>query len=286
MSTPLILKSPAKLNLYLRVVRKRPDGYHDLRTVFERISLWDDVLFYENTSGEIKIECDHPHVPCGPKNLVYKAALALQKRCGVSRGVTVRIIKRIPVAAGLGGGSSNAATALQGLNRLWSLNLKSADLAETGNTLGSDIAFFLDNCSWALGEGRGERITRLPISNKFWHILVVPKVKMYTAKVYGALKFPLTKKIDNVTILTHSLQKKEFNKIKGLFLNDLEQSILMMTPELDIVRERIKALGVEGVSFSGSGPAVFGMVNTKKEAESLCDILKKRYSQVFAVSTC
>lgn len=282
----LILKSPAKLNLYLRVIRKRPDGYHELKTIFQRIGLYDELCFLPDETGKIRIECDHPYVPCGSKNLVYKVALALKQKFAVSKGVTIKIVKRIPVAAGLAGGSSNAATALLGLNRVWSLGMTLEELLQVGNSLGSDIAFFLNNCSWALGEGRGEKITRLPISKKFWHILVVPKVKMYTPEVYGALKFPLTNKMDNANILIHSLQKKDINKIKSLFSNDLEQSILTIAPKLEAVRGRLKALGVKGVSFSGSGPSVFGVVNTKQEAEDLCGILKKRYSQVFAVSTC
>ncbi len=282
----LTLKSPAKLNLYLKVINKRPDGYHNLKTVFERITLCDDMIFSLDQSGKIRIVCDHPHVPCGPKNLVYQAAAALKQQYGVSAGVTIRIVKRIPVAAGLAGGSSNAACALSGLNRVWSLKLPRSRLMEIGNTLGSDIAFFLNQCSWALGEGRGEQITKLEVSEKFWHILVVPKVKMYTPQVYAALKFPLTNKMDNASIFTHSLYKKDKNKIISLISNDLEQGILTLAPQLQAVRERLKTLGVKGVSFSGSGPSVFGVVQSKTEAEYLCDILRKRYTQVFSVRTC
>ena len=272
----IVVKSPAKLNLYLKVLGKRPDGFHELRTVFERIDLYDELSFSERADRRIRIACSHPHVPCGAKNLVYKAALALQQKYGVSKGVTVKILKKIPVAAGLAGGSSNAAAALTGLNRLWSLGMSLDDLLEVGNMMGSGIAFFLNDCSWALGEGRGERITRLPVSEKFWHILVVPRVKMYTSEVYGALKFPLTNKMDNANILIHSLKEKNISKISSLFSNDLEQGILAMVPKLGAVRERLKTLGVEGVSFSGSGSSVFGMVRAKKDAERLCGILKRR----------
>lgn len=280
------LKSPAKLNLYLRVINKRQDDYHNLKTIFERIDLCDELSFTANRSGFIKIICDHPQVPVGPKNLVYKAAKLLQQRFGVSKGITVNINKRIPVAAGLAGGSSNAATALIGLNRCWGLRLPQEVLIDIGNQLGSDIAFFLHNCPWALGESRGEKIKKLNIRKKYWHILVTPKVKMYTAKVYEALNLKtLTNKKDNVNILIHSLQKKDINNILLLLKNDLEQGILCLAPKLCNIVSRMEVVGVKGVLFSGSGPSVFGIVRSKKEAERLCDLLKNTYSQVFAVRT-
>ena len=281
----IVLKSHAKLNLYLRVINKRPDGYHNLKTIFERINLYDDVAFSANRTGRIKILCDHPQVPTGPGNLVYKAAAVLRERYQVSQGVAIRIIKRIPVAAGLAGGSSNAATALVGLNKVWSLGLTKKEMLDIGNSLGSDIAFFLHDCSWALGEGRGERITRLNIKSRFWHVLVVPKVKMYTVKVYRGLKLKLTNNKDNANILTRYLQKKNINKIYKYLGNDLEHSIVTIVPSLKNVPRRLKALGAEGVSFSGSGPTVFCLLWSRQDAECLKRILQKRYSQVFVVST-
>jgi 4-diphosphocytidyl-2-C-methyl-D-erythritol kinase len=226
-------------------------------------------------------------VPTGPKNLVYRVARLLQQRYGVHDGVDVKILKRIPVAAGLAGGSSNAATALIGLNRVWKLGLKRQELIAIGNTLGSDIAFFLHDCAWALGEGRGERIIPLKIKAKLWQILVVPKVKMYTPKVYNALDLKkLTKRKDDANILIHSLYKKNINKIHNVLSNDLEYGILLLAPKLEAVLKRMKALGIKGVSFSGSGSSVFGLTDSKQAAETLCVLLKKRYSQVFVVSTC
>lgn len=282
----LILKSPAKLNLYLRVINKRQDGYHNLKMIFERIDLCDELSFTENSSGKIKIICNHPHVPTGPKNLVFKVARLLQEKYGVSKGVTVNIDKRIPVAAGLAGGSSNAATALKGLNRVWGLKLSQKQLLVLGNQLGSDIAFFLHNCSWALGEGRGEKITKLDISKKYWHILVTPKVKMYTPKVYNSFNLKtLTNKKDNANILIHYLKKGNIDKIILLLLNNLDQSIVSIAPNLQNVVGRMEAFGVKGVSFSGSGPSVFGIIQSRQEAQHLCDLLRRSYSQVFVVTT-
>jgi len=117
----LTLRSPAKLNLYLQVTRKRSDGFHSLITLFEKIDLCDRIRFTLNSSGQIKIVCDHPDVPVGPKNLVHQAAVLLKKKCHVQQGATIHISKNIPVAAGLAGGSTNAATALKGLDLLWNL---------------------------------------------------------------------------------------------------------------------------------------------------------------------
>ena len=185
----IVLSSPAKLNLFLKVQNKRPDGYHNIVTVFERIDLADEIDFRSTSDGNIHIVCDHPDVPVGPKNLVYKAAQLLQQELRVDQGVKIKIKKRIPVAAGLAGGSSNAATALLGLNHIWKLNLSKAKLLSYTRKIGSDVAFFLHDSSWALGTERGDRIKKLNINTKLWHILVVPCIKMYSWKVYGSLSF-------------------------------------------------------------------------------------------------
>ena len=190
----LTVHSPAKLNLVLDVLGKRPDGFHELRTIFERISLADQITLTRNKSGKIHIRCAHPHVPKGPGNLVFKAAEMLSRDFSVSEGLDIDIIKNIPVAAGLAGGSSNAAAVLSGLNRLWQLGLKMPELAGYASRLGSDVAFFLYDTSYGLGTGRGELIKPLDIRTKLWHVLVTPRVKIYTKDVFTRLKLKLTNK--------------------------------------------------------------------------------------------
>ena len=281
----LTLRSPAKLNLYLQVVRKRKDGYHELKTIFERISLFDRIRLTSNSTGKIKICCNHPHVPVGPKNLCYKVACLLQNHCKTSKGVTIDIQKNIPVAAGLGGGSSNAATLLMGLNRLWRLGLNRTQLVALGKKIGSDVPFFLYDCSWALGTGRGDLIKRLNLKAKLWHILVVPKLKLYSYKVYGGLNLRLTKKKDDVNILRSHLKTSNIIGVGRCLRNDLESSILELSPQLAGLKKRLKLLNTQGVMISGSGPAVFGLTSSPKLAEDLLEILKRRHSQVFAVRT-
>lgn len=279
------LQSPAKLNLFLKVINKRPDGYHNLKTLFERINLCDTIDLQLNRSGAIRIFCPHPQVPKGPKNLVYKVAAMLRQDCQVPYGVDIRINKRIPVAAGLAGGSSNAATVLRGLNKLWNLCLSQKQLVAYGARIGSDVPFFLHNCSWAVGTGRGEHIKKLNIPSKLWHILVVPQVKMYTKEVFGRLNLKLTKQIDNVNILTRSLRKGDLNKAGTLLLNDLESSILQIRPQLLELKEKIAAFPVRGVSFSGSGPSVFGIATSQEQAQKIYSFLRSKYKQVFVVQT-
>ena len=281
----LVLSSPAKLNLFLEVQNKRPDGYHNIVTLFERIDLKDEISFRAVENGHIRVVCDHPDVPTGPKNLVYKVALLLKEKFGVTQGVEIRINKRIPVAAGLAGGSSNAATALLGLNRIWGLGLKKAQLVLLARRIGSDVAFFLYDTSWGLGTERGDKIQALNIKKKLWHILVVPKIKMYSWKVYGGLKLQLTKGNDDANILVRNLKKGNILAASRLLKNDLEREIFRLSPNLEKLKKKLKLLKTIGVMASGSGPAVFGVTTGKKEAEAIKAVLSKRFDQVFVVKT-
>ncbi len=297
----LLLQSAAKLNLFLKVLRKRPDNYHDLETIFERISLHDEIRLTSNATGKIKIICAHPQVPKGPKNLVYKVARMLQEQFGITQGVTIAIKKNIPVAAGLAGGSSNAATVLLGLNKIWKLGLSQNALVEFGGRIGSDVAFFLYDTSWALGEGRGERITPLKIRPKFWHVVVVPNIKMYSKDVFARLKtqrlkecralpgealnLKLTSQKADASILTLALHKKSVFQAGELLHNDLETSILSLAPQLLRVKKRLCQYGFCGVAFSGSGPACYGLAASEKQAMAAARDLRKVYSRVFVVCT-
>ena len=300
--TKLSLKSPAKLNLYLEVINKRPDGYHNIRTIFERINLVDHIQLSNNDTGKIRITCNHPHVPLGPKNLVYKVADLLRRQYGdAKQGVDIDIDKSIPVAAGLAGGSSNAATTLMGLNRLWKLKLPQSELVELAGQIGSDVPFFLYDTSWALGTGRGENIKPLKIDRKLWHILVVPRIKMQTPKVYGLIKIPrkrvssktsdlgatnlLTKKGDNANILVHKLRNSNIINISSLLYNDLEKVVVEICPRIEKLKQKLKSLNAKGVTVSGSGPSVYGLTDSEKAAKQIQAQLSKRYVQVFVVRT-
>jgi len=281
----LTVKSPAKVNLYLKVRCKRPDGFHDIITLFERVNLCDDMTFRSRQDGKIRILCSHPQVPKGPKNLVYKVARVLRNDFSIKEGVEIYIKKRIPVAAGLAGGSSNAATALLGLAKLWKLTISHKKLFSYASQIGSDVAFFLYQSSWALGTERGDKIKKININNKLWHILVVPKIKLLAGKVYGGLKLKLTNKKDDVSILIRNLRKNDMSAVGPLLVNDLEDVVLAMCPQLLRLKQKMRSLGAYGVMVSGSGPCVYGLTRTKAAAQKIRQILVKNYAQVFVVET-
>jgi 4-diphosphocytidyl-2-C-methyl-D-erythritol kinase len=285
----LTLASPAKLNLVLDILGKRKDGFHELRTIFERISLSDRITLTNRTDNKIKVICKHPHVPKGPGNLVVKVAKRLQADFGITQGVTIEIQKNIPVAAGLAGGSSNAATVLQGLNRLWNLKLTQKQLVAYASEIGSDVAFFIYNTSFALGEGRGEKITPIKTKAKLWHVLVTPKVKMLTKEVFGRFSAPgklkLTTNKDNVSILLPYLRRGVSSGVGTSLSNDLERAILSLRPDFENLKMKLSDAGSIGVCFSGSGPSVFALANSAAHAGQIKAQFDRRFSQVFVVST-
>ena len=180
--------SYAKLNLYLEILNKRPDGYHNLETIFERVSLMDEIVIKKAPGNSLRIETDSPDIPKGSGNSVYQAAALLKKNFAISAGLVIKIKKRIPVGAGLGGGSSNAASTLLGLNYLWNLGLSAEELKDYASRIGSDAAFFVYNYPLATGRGRGERIELWSgLKKKLWHIIAVPKLNVSTARIYRDL---------------------------------------------------------------------------------------------------
>lgn len=288
------LASPAKLNLLLKVLHKRPDGFHNIITVFERIDLSDEIRLTPNSSGAIRIDCAHPQVPRGPKNIAYQAAKLLRDDFQIKEGVDIFIKKNIPVAAGLGGGSGNAATTLQGLNELWKLGLSRPQLLSYARRLGSDVAFFLYDCPWALGTGRGDFIQKLDVKVKLWHVLVVPCIKIYSGEVYGGLGLSpgpaaprkvLTKRSDNVSIFLRHLRRADVAQTGYRLVNDLERVVLLLFPHLKKLKQRLKSLDTKGVMVSGSGPCVFAVVETQQQAKDIQRILSRRFSRVFVAKT-
>jgi len=280
----LILNSYAKLNLGLIVRSKRKDGYHNLETLFERISLADKIILKFRRDNCIRIICNDPQVPQDQRNLAYKAALLLQDRFQVDKGVDIRIVKRIPVGAGLGGGSSNAATVFLGLNKLWELNLSLKVLAKLAGEIGSDVAFFIYKCSFAQGLGRGERIK--PLENlenlRFWHILVAPKLHVATPLVYNQwdrLSPRLTRAHLDVKILHLCLKGAGVSLISKLLVNDLEKATFKLYPAVERIKKYFIRLGLENCLMSGSGSSVFAIVGSKKEGLVLRkNIVKKNKS--------
>jgi len=279
------LNSYAKLNLYLEVLNKRKDNYHTIKTLFERIDLSDRIILKVRRDKLIKIICNDHLVPKGNSNLCYRSARLLQESFKEISGLDIKIIKRIPVGAGLGGGSSNAASVLLGLNKIWRLKLKKQELVNYAKKIGADVAFFLYDAAFAIGEGRGDKIKPLKLQRvkPFWHILIVPKLVVRTALAYKKwdglnkkLMWGLTKPRYDVNILNLALKKRDASLIAETLFNSLEQVSVKLYPEIKRIKERLAELGLKSILMSGSGPAVMAIVSSRKEALSLSRQLKKQ----------
>ena len=292
----MVIYAPAKVNLYLKVLGRRPDGYHNIETIFERIALFDKIDLRSLPDGRIKIFSDHTEVPVGKKSLAYRTVDLLKRRFGVRNGVEVRISKRIPVASGLAGGSSDAACILTGLNRLWRLRLKEPELAEFGKGLGADIPFFIGKSSFAAARGKGDEITPLHWKVKLWHLLVSFPVRLLSKNIYGAysqnIASGLTKPSRITKILCPKPAKAKFADIKKFIGNDLERVVIEKKPVVGRLKNALKEIGLARSLVTGSGPSVFTLFEKRKEVASAKELLVKRFPiirkegwQIFIVPT-
>jgi 4-diphosphocytidyl-2-C-methyl-D-erythritol kinase len=294
----VVLKSYAKLNLYLEVLSRRKDKYHNLKTLFARIDLSDRITLSARRDKAIRIHCANPGVPPGQTNLCFRSAKLLQDKFGIKKGLDIRIEKRIPVGAGLGGGSGNAAAVLVGLNQLWKLNLSKEKLARLGSLIGADVPFFIYDTPFALGQGRGDKIRPLKQGGGavLWQVLVVPGITVSTPLIYKkwdefSLKKSgvsgLTTPRHDVKMLLSGLRKKALAFKDELLFNSLEPVTVKLYPEVRRIREKLASFGLKSILMSGSGPAVFGIVTSKKEAVSLVRKLQRldKPWQVFATRT-
>jgi len=272
----LTLKSPAKLNLYLDVLRKRSDGYHDIETLFERIDLFDRITLTKIPKG-IRLTSNTREIPWDATNLAYRAAELLFQKKGSGKGVHIHLHKRIPIAGGLGGGSSNAATVLLGLNRLFRFHLSQKMLLSLGRRLGSDVPFFLLETPFAIGTNRGDRLIPIRSSLNILHLIVNNRVKVYTEGVYQQVNFTLTRKSQGVKILQHFVEKGDLSGLIENCYNALEGSALKACPGILKVKETLTTLGAEGVTLSGSGPTVFGFAKSLSQIKALRKAILSKY---------
>jgi 4-diphosphocytidyl-2-C-methyl-D-erythritol kinase len=291
----LKLKSPAKINLYLRILRRRQDGYHDIVTLFEKIDIFDEITFIPRKTGGIKIACDSKKVPLGEKNLAFKAAKALLDYAGKDKSVLIKIKKRIPVAGGLAGGSSNAAVTLFGLNRLWKLGLSRKELMKLGVKLGADVNFFLSGERFAVGKGRGEVTSPLNVKRALWHVLVNPgkglstkAIYEYWDNMYPKARFALTAALADVKIINQSIRSNDLTLLAKSLHNDLEQPAQAKDNIILRIKRSLESCGAECVLMSGSGSTVFCIMPSRKEAMRVRQELSRLRNgwQIFVVRTC
>lgn len=263
----LKLKAPAKINYLLDVISRRPDGYHDLRMVMQRVNLCDDIAITLTDSPDITVTCGDNGVPDGPGNIAWKAAGELLALAGHRQGVTIHITKNIPVAAGLGGGSSDAATVLMGMNELLGLGFSDQRLMEIGVKLGADVPFFIFKKT-ALAEGIGEQLRAMPEMPAVWIVLVNPGVHVSTAWVYKNLQ--LTNRVE-LAKLPYFYDRIE--SICSILSNDLETVTIPAFPVIADIKNTMLRLGATGAMMSGSGPTVFGLFRDRDMAEQAREVL-------------
>jgi 4-diphosphocytidyl-2-C-methyl-D-erythritol kinase len=261
---------PAKVNLFLEVIGRRDDGYHELQTLLLAVGLYDTLEIREAARGVMHLECDCPDLSVGPDNLVWRAVQLIRDRFGIAAGVTIRLIKRIPMQAGLAGGSSDAAGTLAGLNCLWRLGLSSRCLGELGAELGSDVAFFFHGpAAWCTG--RGEIVEPVQLARPLHLVLACPRVGLATAAVYRALGLP-DRRTEGGPI-RQALAAGDVSAIGRLLFNRLEAPAFALSAEVGRLRQALARLAPKGVLMSGSGSTVFALAEDAADAQRLAHAL-------------
>ena len=279
------LKSPAKINLWLKILGRRTDGYHELDTLLCPISLYDDIVLEPKCFQGVGITIDNTlqqFVPADKTNLAFKAAELFFPYTGFSGGLNIKITKRIPIGAGLGGGSSNAAAVLYGLNVLYGEPVSLNDLAVLALKLGADVPFFLQKCP-ARALGIGEKLVPWPNKFNLAAVVIFPGVMASTAKIYQNFKFPLTN-VSKHSICLKAQKKAQSQNLGFVLQNDLEQSALALFTEIGAAKSALANVGMNDVLMSGSGSAVFGLCSDMAQAQRFVAELKiKSGWRVFTV---
>lgn len=283
------LQAHAKINLFLNVIGKRPDGYHEIETVFQSIELHDRIWIRKKSSG-IKIICEHSDVPVDERNIAFKAASMLIESSNINQGVEILIDKKIPVGAGLGGGSTDAAATLVGMNRLFELGYSETELMQFGTRLGADVPFCIIGGT-AIGRGIGEDLIPLPPLKNLWIVLVNPGFEISTAWAYKNLNLMLTKSEKNVSILNKAIKGFAPNKssllaISEQFFNIFESVVEVQYPTLAELKEMLQSNGTLAVTMTGSGPTFYALMEDKTSAVRLVNRLSDKISFCILTKTC
>ena len=284
MQPAFTLPSFAKINWMLRVLGKRTDGFHELFTVFQSISLHDTISFEEHHS--LELTCGDSNVPTDERNLIIRAAAALQRHTGVEKGARLRLEKRIPSPGGLGGGSSNAAVSLIGLKKLWEIDCDDSVLHQIACELGSDVPFFLQGGT-AIGTGRGEIIQPAKQIAERFMLIVTPNVDVSTKDAFVRLNAAtLTIDDSNRILRVCRLEAESLDSRQSALINDFEASIFFAFPEIKRVKETIVDLGAVNAALSGSGASVFAIFDKEETRQTALKALDREINwRKFAVAT-
>jgi 4-diphosphocytidyl-2-C-methyl-D-erythritol kinase len=275
-------KAPAKINLMLDVLHKRADGFHEVEMIMTMVDLADRLELSELPRDTIIISSQAGYIPLDEKNLAFQAARLIKDRYNVKSGVHIHLDKRIPVAAGLAGGSSDAAATLRGLNRLWHLGIPAQELQELGAELGSDVPFCVMGGT-ALATGRGERLTPIKSPPQCWVVLAKPPINVSTAEVYGRMRSNNIAVHPSASQMQAAIEAGDFGGVCSKLGNVLEDVTLKLHPEVQQLKEAMVKLGADGVLMSGSGPTVFGLVSKQSKVARIYNGLRGFCKEVYAV---
>lgn len=274
MDHSIVLKSYGKINLGLDVLRRREDGYHEVRMIMQTVGLYDVLTMKKRKDDQIKMTCNLSFLPTDERNLVYKAVKLIKDKYHIKDGVEIKLNKRIPVAAGMAGGSSNCAAALKGMNQLFDLGLSIDELCEIGVTLGADVPY----CIWggtALSEGIGEKLSRVVDAMPDCYILIAkPGISVSTAFVYKNLDLQGLKKHPDIDGMLTCLKEKDLEGICDRLENVLETVTVKEYPIIEKVKKHLMEQGAKGALMSGSGPTIFAIFQDKKTADNALESLR------------
>lgn len=268
------LKALAKINLGLDVVRKREDGYHEVRMIMQTIKLYDQIEIHRTDRPGIRVKTNLQYLPVNENNLVYKAARLLMEEFEIPQGVSIQLRKVIPVAAGMAGGSSDAAAVLVGINRMFGLGLTKQELMERGVRIGADVPYCVMRGT-ALAEGIGEKLTQLAPMPKCYVLIAKPGIHVSTKFVYTNLKANELEYHPDIDGQIAALRDGDLRRMASLMGNVLETVTIPAYPVIGEIKEQMMAQGAAGAMMSGSGPTVFGLFEDKERARAACEKLRR-----------
>ena len=276
-------RAAAKINLAIDVLRKRPDGYHDVSMIMQSVALYDTITV-RALKGDIRITSNTGRIPTDKENIVYKAAEYLKIKYSVKEGVLINIDKTIPIAAGLAGGSADAALTLKLLNKAWKLRLSKNEILEAGKKLGSDVPFCIQGGT-ALAEGLGEKLTPLTGIPDCLILLAKPAVSISTKEVYEGIILEDIKERPDIKGMIKNINERNLEGIAANMCNVLETVTIKKCPQIEELKEKLVEYGALGSIMSGSGPTVFGVFKDTETAYNAYDHIKDMVSEVFVVKT-
>ena len=275
------LKAYAKINIGLNIISRRQDGYHNIETVFQQIDLFDQIKVIGTGNSGIIVQSDNPNLATNEDNICYRAVKLMQQLVGIDDGVSIQINKRIPVGAGLGGGSSDAAAVLDCLQQLWQLELSREQLLEIAQQIGADVAFFLYGGT-AFASGIGEKLRPMTLPFNFYGVLIYPNIEISSTWVYRNYNFSLTKTKKSIKLSYIFSNRLPVSDFKNVLSNDLEEVVFQRYPTIYEIKQQLYRQGAFFASMSGSGSTVYGLFKNYTDAVEVMRSFPKPYQIILA----